>query len=243
MSPNRKVDILIPGNWHDKRDLGGRLASAEKCLFLGMVLRDLKTSTHYTAWVTQDWTRQNYCEEFPELALGKTEDPQRGDSIPSVFVIESEVGSVEQLKILCKVISALLEVGGLGVKITNCGKVISKEVWQKLSFCPQTLFEIFVSICHTEKGVFSCGMSNFGSRDVFAPLTKDADSIGLIQSFAWYVLQERPVIKDGETFSLHPESPNFKILESTDEVNRGTDHPFYNPLGFWKLWPLEWLKN
>lgn len=109
-------------------------------------------------------------------------------------------------------------------------------------FSPHTLFELFVSFYPIEKGILTCGMSNFGKRDVLVPLTPDEESINFILSYAWYVINEQPEIKAGETFSLSKDAPIFKILEETDDIHE-PELPLYNPYGLWKLWPEEWLKD
>lgn len=241
MNEHFKTTVLIPGHWKDRKEIVVALPSRKKYLFAGPILMDIRTQTAFTACLSQNWGDEDYFAEFArsfsQQFAGETPLP-----INSVFVIEAETGSFQQLEKLCDAISELLEIGGYGVKIANSGKLIARKAWEGLSFSSQTLFELFVSAYHTDKEILTCGMSNFGKRDIFVPLTPDDEGINFTLSYAWYVLNEKPEIKAGETFSLSRNDPVFKIFEEEDDM-RGSDHPYYNPYGIWKLWPQEWLEG
>ena len=216
-------------------------ASRNEYLFLGLILMHIKTQVSFTAALIQDYVYEEYLTEFPSLFRDQHTE-QTSSPINSVFIIEAEAGSFQKLKKLCNAISEVFQIGGYGVKIENSGKFISRECWEGLSFSSQTLFELFVSVYPTDTGIITCGMGNFGKRDVFVPLKPDDDAINFILTYAWYILNERPEINEGETFSLSKNSPSFKIFESEDQM-REAEHPFYNPYGIWKMWPQEWLDS
>ncbi len=239
MRDNFTTTILIPGTWKDKKDIIVAFASRKKYLFLGFLLMDIETKTKFTAGFRQDWSSEEYETEFASLFPNQPKE-QASLSINSVFIIEAGTGCLEQLNELCDAISEVLQTGGYGVRIVNSGKVISRKAWEELSFSNQTLFELFVSVYSKDKGILTCGMSNFGKRDIFVPLTPDDEGINFPLSYACYVVNEQPEIKEGETFSLAKNEPVFKIFEMEDEL-REPEHPYYNPYGLWRVWPQEWL--
>ncbi|MBY0273413.1 MAG: DUF4261 domain-containing protein [Alphaproteobacteria bacterium] len=241
MNDKFNTAALIPGPWTDKTDLSAALMTRKKYLFAGLLLMDIKTHETFTAELKQDWSAEDYFAEFAPL-LSDQDTEMAYPPAESLFIIEAETGSFQELQRLCDAVTEILKIGGYGVKLINSGKVVSQKVWGTLSFSAQTLFELFVSIYPVEKGILTCGMSNFGKRDVFVPLILDDEGENFILSYAWYIVNEQPEIKAGETFSLLKNSPVFKIFEEEDDM-RGPEHPFYNPYGLWKVWPQEWLEN
>jgi Domain of unknown function (DUF4261) len=234
-----KTTLLIPGNWKDIKDFIVSLANGNNYLFVGFLLMKLETRETFPAELSQDWSAEEYLTEFAPLF--PNQPLEQPFPIHSVFMIEADTGSLQQLEKLCDIISEVLRIGGYGVKIVNSGKVIPRNIWEGLSYNSQTLFELFISIYPVDKGIRTCGMSNFGKRDVFVPLKPDDEGIEFILSYAWYIISEQAVVQEGETFSSSNDAPIFKIFEAEDDNE--PEHPFYNPFGLWKVWPQEWLEK
>lgn len=243
MNEQFRTTILIPGPWKSWKDFGPSLAGRGNYIHLGSptmgILSKVKTEISFRAYLDPQWSQEDYSNQFAELFPKEAQD---GLPLPihSVFIIEAEGESFQQLEQLCDAISEVLKIGGYGVKIPNSGKTITQKEWEGYSFCPDTFFRIFVSVYDTGNGILTCGMSNFGQRDAFVPLTYDDEGIDFIVSYAWYIVNEQPTIKDRQTFSLSEDDPTFRIFEAEDDM-REAEHPFYNPYGLWKVWPQEWI--
>ena len=236
--------ILIPGLWETYSDCVIKIAQGKKYLFAYKILMSIEKKISYSSWLSDDWSPNDYQEEFPQFFLRGVPHCEADSPIKSLFVIDAKLETWQDLENLHQAVSGVLEAGGLGVKILNSSKVISAEGWKNLNFTLEEAFELFVSVYETDKGTITCGMSNFGHKDILVPLSLDEDALTLVRTFAWYLIDEKAKINDGETFSLpEEEAPLFKIFSSDDDVRVEENHRFFNPYGLWKLWPLEWLNT
>ena len=98
-----------------------------------------------------------------------------------------------------------------------------------------------MSVYEIDEGMITCGMRNFGQRDVTVPLKLDNEGLDFIRSFTWYVVNEQPKIRDGDTFSSSEKEPLFKIFEKDDL--RDSEYLLHNPYGLWQVVPQEYLDN
>ena len=235
-----ETTIWVPGNWTDRNEIVTRVAQTAEYLFIGPLMKDLATHDFFKVDVfTPDWTEKDAfaCFNVARSNPITTKDLALTCTTP-IFSLACETGSIESIEKLVKAATFLLKLGGIGLKILNGGSFLTREEWDSNSFPDlQAIFDAFVLIYSNAQGVFSCGMHNFGLRDVFVPLENDKDSNYLIRSFAWYVLNEKPIINSGEIFSLGPDDPYFKVLETSDNFFP-IDHPYHNPYGSWKLCPI-----
>jgi len=244
MNEQFHTTILIPGPWKSWKDFGLPLAARGNYIHMGSptmgILSKVKTEISFKAYLDPHGSQEEYSDHFAPLFPKEMQD-RLPLPIHSVFIIEAEGGSFQQMEQLCAAITEVLKIGGYGLKIPNSGKIITREEWEGYSFSPDTFFRTFVSVYDTGNGgILTCGMSNFGQRDVFVPLTFDDQGIDFIVSYAWFIVYDQPIIKDQQTFSLSEDSPSFRIFEAEDDM-READHPFHNPYGLWKVWPQEWL--
>ncbi|MBH8599599.1 hypothetical protein [Thermoactinomyces sp. CICC 10523] len=134
---------------------------------------------------------------------------------------------------MMRLATKVLNAGGLAIKVETAGLALSKEDWKKL--CQDldivSLYYAFVKGVVEKDYFYSCGMHQFGQRDV---LIYDQWDRQLMDQFLLYVLIEQPSLKVGETFSLGPDTPIYQIGEKAcDQYEK--DDLFYNPLGYWTL--------
>ncbi len=233
-----KTVILIAGTWENELVFAQLLAKNHKYLFAGKILMDFRSKQSYKAGF--DW-------EYDREILGVNSEnlPKKPSHMKSVFMIEGKANSLEDLNSFCEVISEIIKIGGADVKIFNCEReiVFSADEWGELSFNKNVIFDIFVSNSYSKQGTWTWGMNNFSQKDIFTPLEFDEDAKNLVLSFAWWIINENPKIESGETFSLDSSSPVFVILDMPNDETINKETFSHNPLGFWKLYPQEWLLN
>ncbi len=235
-----ETTIWVPGNWTDRNEIVTRVAQTAEYLFIGLLMKDLVTNDFFKADIfTPDWTDKEAFAYFNAARPDPISAKDLGLTCTTpIFSLTCETGSIESLEKLAKAAAFLLKLGGIGIKVINGGSFLTREEWDAHPIPNlHDIFEAFVLVYWNKQGVFSSGMHNFGLRDVFVPLENDKDSNYLVRSFAWYVLNEKPIIKCGETFSLGPEEPYFKVLETSDNFFP-VDDPYHNPYGLWKLCPI-----
>ena len=85
-----------------------------------------------------------------------------------VLYIIGEAGNVEVAQKIMDVAVALLDAGGLGVKVETAGKAFNAEQWKTLTQLddPARFYDAFVTKLQVQDDVFyTCGMHNLGLKD------------------------------------------------------------------------------
>lgn len=155
----------------------------------------------------------------------------------SVLYLLWKTPGLETLNKLHTIISYILNAGGLGVKFENSGVSHSKESWLNKNFYEDTydLLNSHVMNIIDTNVVYSSGMHIFGLPDVSIHGNIDPQiALNNIIAFNHYHIFESPQFEDGNTFSLDPESPYFKISICNDFIYKG-EECFENPFGRLKL--------
>lgn len=155
----------------------------------------------------------------------------------AVLYILWKTPGLESLNKLHSLISNILTAGGLGIKFENSGVSHSKNSWLTKNFYDDTydLLNSHVMNIIDTNTVFSSGMHIFGLPDV--SLHSDIDpqiALKTVIAFNHYHVFEQPVFEEGNTFSLDPKSPYFKINICDDYIYKN-EECFENPFGRLKL--------
>ncbi len=237
-----KSIICIPGNWTDFQDFKESLivSSGATYMVVGNILLTGKDQHHYSL---------EFCERDPKMKdafgiagriTGITEETL--DEIAGhkhIIFISGETGSLHEAERIAQAGLALLDAGGIGLKVESTGKAFSKSMWVEFmaNFDPESqLYEMFVldSIIDKEGTVFSCGMHNLGLRDTIVSNEQFEDAMHLIRIFGYYQIVDKPVIRNNQTFRQDLESPLFRV---TNELHPPYEHNeiFHNPFGMWRL--------
>lgn len=205
----------------------------------GNILMNAKEDLHYTIEFCERDERMR--ESFAAAGRVTRVTDEFLDEIDKhryVLYISGETGSLAEAEAFARAGTAVLNAGGIGVKIESAGKGFSKEKW--LGFIERwnedNLYELFVidSITSEDGTVFSCGMHNLGLRDTIVSDEGVQDAVDLIKTFGYYQLIDKPVIKENQTFQKDGESPIFRI--TTELHPPYEDHElFHNPYGVWRL--------
>jgi len=158
------------------------------------------------------------------------------DSHQSVAYLIAPGGSDERVHAIMMTARALLDAGGMGVKVESSGIAHSPEYWRHRcdSLKLWGAYKAFVVVVAGSQQTHSCGMHAFGLRDVLISEEEASHATRVAREFSWYVFTERPIIKNNQTFSTEDKAFTYRILESVG-VDYGGDTLFPNPYGTWAL--------
>jgi len=228
--------LCIPGPWKDRSALLERVVRSDSgYLFAGRVLMNMQTKHSFelqhearddrmmSAFLSAGphWSRT------PEMALIQKHE--------SVVYLIGHGGSRENAEALMLAARALLDAGGLGVKVESSGIAHSPSAWRSLC-AEQYLFSAFRAyvLFITGTDVYSCGMHNLGLRDAVVENHGTDESVELLRVFTRYMFTEEPTIRSGQTFSAAAEEPRFRIKDDPG-IDYGDNELFVNPYGTWRL--------
>ncbi|MDJ0367233.1 hypothetical protein QMK33_18955 [Hymenobacter sp. H14-R3] len=134
--------------------------------------------------------------------------------------------------------AALLDAGGLAVKVETAGKAFEAAQWQALAAADAAgaLWELFVAaaIGTPEGAFFTCGMHNLGLKDALVRHLPAADATHLLREFTCFGVAEQPVLAPGHTFSMAADAPVYRLTEAKQQPYAGYPD-FENPYGMWEL--------
>lgn len=156
----------------------------------------------------------------------------------SVVYLIDEGGSRARIEALMAAGAALIDAGGLGVKVESSGLAHSPDQWRDFAANVHLLsaYRAFVVTIDGD-APYTCGMHNFGMKDVrLSPGIPNAANLASL--FTWYLFSEEPDIHPGHTFSAAPEAPKFRVEEAAP-VEYPADSLFSNEFGTWQLIPVE----
>jgi hypothetical protein len=188
------------------------------------------------------------CEHDPSLKVAFSiagrgrltdEDLEAVDSHTFILYLVADGGCIDRAKNLLHAANALLKSGGLAVKVESTGTAHRADQWAE--FCAHdhlgTLFEVYVTYAGGDGGYYSCGMHNLGLPDALVEADiRPGDAANLLHTFLGYLLIEKPIFNDGETFSIAADAPCYRLFH--EDCNRfEAGDLFHNPFGVWKMVP------
>jgi Domain of unknown function (DUF4261) len=235
-----EIIVTVPGPWEERGDLMAALdrAHGPEYLFAGVIFLEMKTKISCTFdWVGHDEQLRRVYEiagqgDFSEAKL----DAVAAHRSTAVLIFEEP--GVETAHTAARFARALLEAGGLAVRVESAGVAHPRERWLErwASDDPFDLYSLFVVLVGDEDRFFSCGMHNFALPDAAVPSSLGPeDGAHLLNTFNLYRLTESPTLNDGETFSLEPDSERFRLRHEPYIEGYDPEQPLYNPHGLWSL--------
>lgn len=233
--------LCIPGTWADRADLIASLVdNGTDYLFAGGILMHLPTG--FTVSLEfEDQPDPNLAPAFRSGGMHWAESPEMTaiDSHSSIAYLVGDGGSRDAAEQLMRAATALLQAGGLGVKVESSGLAHSKTTWLDLTGNVHlfSAYRAYVVTVGSESEIYSCGMHTFGQYDVRVDAAIP-DAGVLAGAFTHYLFSESPQISAGQTFSPEPDAPRYRI-ESTEPIDYGPDSLFTNPYGTWRLVPID----
>jgi hypothetical protein len=138
---------------------------------------------------------------------------------------------------MLRVGAALLDAGGIAVKVESSGAANSAKQWRELAGSKSLYdtYRAFVRPYGGKDSFYSCGMHNLGLPDAAVPRNLDPPAAAeLLNAFNHYMLREKPALEDGDTFSIAPDAPHFKLQKTACDTYKA-GHSFHNPFGVWKM--------
>lgn len=236
-----KTVLCIPGTWNDRSEIITSIAKSNlgEFIFAGMVMLNMETKKGFEIQI--DEYDENMKESFRIAgSVNKVSESfieQVGNHKFVIYLI-GETGSLKSAKEMAEAGMAILKAGGIGLKIETTGKAFTKKQWSEFidEFEESNLYEMFVldSIRDKNGTVYTCGMHNLGYKDSIISGEEFQDAVELLSIFGYYQIMEKPEIKVGQTFGTAIDSPVFKIIEETNQPNKG-DELFENNFGMWRL--------
>lgn len=245
MMNNTEITVAIPGKWTDRRELTSALALSSVrnggFLMAGVLLMDAKKGLHFKAeMVGHDAGLQQVFHFAGRDML----EPQLLDEIgkhTSTVYITTDTTGPASMRALASAVSDVLNAGGLAVYIETTGLAHSKAAWldmERRADELQDLYTLFVTHSVHEDVYTSFGMKNFGLPDVTAPTTIDPSYAStLIYMLNMYQIDTKPMLSDGETYSIDVDEPYY-VMSMMDDARFDEDNYFFNPSGLISLTPL-----
>lgn len=237
-----QIIIGIPGPWPDRSAITRAVTSQSSgWLYAGVVLMNMSTRKSFALDVqAQD---PNMEEAFRIAGGGRIPENELaaiGAHRHTLYVVSKDVSPATARDVL-DVGVALLNCGGLGVKIESSGVAHSAAQWRELAASedPFDLYTAFVTLVGNRDGYYSCGMHNFGLPDCkIGNGLPPEEAAPLMNNFNFYQVSELPQLESGHTFSLESGSPVYRVTLE-EETNYEADHPFHNPFGIWHLETID----
>jgi len=234
--------LCVPGRWPTRGELVTAIASKSGgYLFAGMILMHIDTQDQFTLDLCghDDRLRQ----AFSVAGRGRFTDSELANIEKHTFCLYlvGEGGSVRSAEKFMKAAKALLDCGGLGVKVESAGTAHSSSGWRDL--CNDrslvAMLNAFVIYVGGDGQFYSCGMHNLGLPDCAVEADVDPSvAAKLIHTFLLYLLAEKPTIKTGQTFSADADSARYRLtMEKCSQFPK--DDPFHNPFGIWTMVPTR----
>ena len=148
-------------------------------------------------------------------------------------------GSRQAAESMMRAAAALVEAGGLGVKVESTGIAHGPAYWLEMCYgLDQLTAHRALVVYVTGADVYSCGMHNFGLPDAITTATDKAAAADMLRTFTRYLLERSPQMEDGHTFSISEGAPVYRVLK-VPAVDYGADSLFNNPYGAWQLDPVH----
>lgn len=239
-SPLPKVVVGIPGRWPGRSDIVTSIASnSGGYLFAGAVLMHIESQWSCSLEIyDHDPAMRHAFEVASAGTIPEAELTAIAQHTHTLYLVANG-GSFETGRELMRAAKALLDCGGIAVKIESTGVAHSAERWIELTDneLPHAVMWAFVTYIGDSGEYYSCGMHNLGFRDVVvtADIEPD-DAASLIDQFLQYIVFEELTILDNQTFALDKNAPRYQVTKSPCTMFP-PDDLFHNPYGVWELVP------
>ncbi|MFC4933467.1 DUF4261 domain-containing protein [Massilia sp. GCM10023247] len=238
MNDTPDLVLCIPGPWRDRAELAESIAASDTGYLLdGGVLRD--TLDGFACDLLLEGSDPDLAAAFAKAgphwaassAMAAVADHD------CVIYLAGKGGSRAAAEAMMRAAGALVEAGGLGVKVESTGIAHGPAYWLDMCFGLEQLTAHRALVVYvTGKDVFSCGMHNFGLPDAMTTAVDQAAAADMLRTFTRYLLEQAPLLADGHTFSVSAGAPVYR-LRKVPARDYGPDSLFNNPYGAWRLEP------
>lgn len=233
--------ICIPGTWNNWEEFILSIVKATNGEYIaaGGFLVNAKKERHYTVEFCDYDSNMKESFRYAGRATGVSEEfLNQIDSHRHVIYLSGSTGSLKEAENIAFAAEAILNAGGLGIKIETAGKAFEKNIWHDIlrDFQEHNLYDMFVidSIIDENGSVFSCGMHNLGYKETIVSGEEFQEAVDLIRIFGIYQIVDKPTILNNQTFSMTAESSRYRIIDESNQPYK-EDELFGNPFGMWRL--------
>ena len=232
--------LCIPGNWKDRTEIVTSIVenNMNEFIFSGTILLNLNTNQGFDVEICERDDRMKESFEWAGMVNKFSEDfLNKIANHKYIIYLSAETGGLKSAKSIAEAGNAILNSGGIGVKVETTGKAFTKEQWTEFlnNFEESNLYQMFVlDSINDGRRTFSCGMHNIGFKDTIVYNEGFQESVNVISTFGYYQITDKPEIKSNQTFSIDEEAPVFVISEEKSQPYEG-DELFGNLYGMWKL--------
>jgi hypothetical protein len=239
--PAVEVTLRIPGTWRDRDEFYSRLPRGCHCTAEALVLPDGSQFELHALPADEEFPQifANSCAKLPTEREREQVDHYRVN-----ICLTGPGGSVAAAKRLMEAGAAVMAAGGAGAFVDNSGLAHGATDWRIL--CESAngggVYWAFVCAVRTHAESYSIGMHVLGFRDAIVPATgvEEVD-FRTLHSFLGYTAFSGAVLNDGDMIG-DPILPNFRVSHQEDD-RVPPDAPMFNPLGRWRLEPIDVSRN
>ena len=230
--------ICVPGPWASRTEFSEQLIRQTDgdYLFVGRLLMHVPTKQMFE--LEFDSRDERMPAAFAAAGPHWRETPEmaRIGTHQAVIYLVGHGGADVDIAPWMHAAQALLQAGGLGIRIESTGLAHAPQAW--MTMCSQIYlfspYRAFVLVVTGTGEASSCGMHTFGMHDVRVIDDDAASASRTAGTFSWYLYTERPDVREGQTFACDAASPGYRIARGP-----GADYPadslFNNPYGTWEL--------
>jgi len=244
VSVTPEVVLCIPGPWPSSGELREELlACAPGYTLDGTVLRDSETG--FTCELALQRADPDLADDFAKAGphWARTEAMADIDDHTTVAYLIAPGGSREAADAMMRAGAALIDAGGLGVKVDSTGIAHAPAYW--IDMCDQldqvtAHRALVVYVAGTD--VYSCGMHNFGLPEAITSADDKTEAADMLRFFTRYLLENAPKLADGHTFSVSEGKQVYRV-EQASAIDYGPGSLFNNPYGAWRLSPVAQEKK
>jgi hypothetical protein len=211
-------------------------------LFAGSVLAQPAANTHFLVELQEADPALPAAFQHAGLFSAMSEEALAAVSAHRMVVYlatrPDQPASHASARAIAQAAAAVLDAGGLAVKVETAGKAFEAAKWRELLAFEEAgpLWELFVvvSIKAADGASFTCGMHNLGLKDALVRNLLATDAIQLLRDFTYFGATEQPELAVGHTFSVAVDAPVYQLAEVASQPY-ADDPDFVNPYGMWEL--------
>ena len=240
MSDTPELVLCIPGPWKHRDELIQAISECDAgYVYAGHLLLEIETG--FTCEVMFEGADPALPAAFAAVGPHWAQSEAMMDVArhASVVYLSGKGGSRDAAEAMMRAAAALIDAGGLGVKVESTGIAHGPAYWTELceQLHLQTAHRALV-VYVTGRDVYSCGMHNFGLPEaIVTPLDGDLqEAADLLRTFTHYLFAQGPVLEDGHTFSVSEGAPVYRV-RTAPAMDYGAESLFNNPYGAWRLEP------
>ena len=240
MKNEATIVLGIPGIWKDRDAIVKAIEEKSNgYTYNGMLLTHTSNKDNFGLEIFEHDPKLKESFEYAGMGRFSEEELAALDKHTFILYVIGSAGSTDKAQKIMYVASALLEAGGLGVKVETAGKAFNGEQWNTLTKLddPTRFYDAFVTKLQVQDDVFhTCGMHNLGLKDAIVGAIGLEAASHTLDVFSIFQIVEKPEINTGEWFAVNEELPKFQLLEEKDTRYPKGDG-FFNRHGLWIMRP------